>query len=141
VSNVSSSIPAAIRFLLELDWFVGADTTAFPSDVASPADVVELDTAAPPPAVDELSLEDCILLSLAQPATIRLKKVIKSVFPSIGTSLINWAACFTRFFSRIRSCLFYERGGAAAIWYHPWFILPPWKQRWLTSFPPALRMG
>jgi hypothetical protein len=126
VSNVSSSIPAAIRFLLELDWFVGADTTAFPSDVASPADVVELDTAAPPPAVDELSLEDCILPSLAQPATIRLKKVIKSVFPSIGTSLINWSsACFTNFFSRIGSCLFYERGGAAAIWYHPWFILTP----------------
>jgi hypothetical protein len=54
--------------------------------VAAMPDIAGLDTAAPPPAVDEVPPEDSIvstLLSLAQPPTMRPKKVIKIVFPSI----------------------------------------------------------
>jgi hypothetical protein len=78
---------------MELDSVAAAPEIAglveLDSVAATPA-IAGLDTAAPPPAVDELSPEDCILPSLAQPPTMRLKKVIKIV--SIGASLINWSS-------------------------------------------------
>jgi len=92
VSNVSSSTPAAIRFLLDLDWFMELDSVAAAPDivglvefdsVAAIPDIAGLDTTASPPAVDELPPEDCILPSLAQPPTMRPKRVIKIVFPSM----------------------------------------------------------
>lgn len=51
--------------------------------VAATPDFAGLDTAAPPSAVDELPPEDCICPSLAQPPTMRLKKVIKIVFANM----------------------------------------------------------
>ena len=81
-----------MRFLLELGWFMELDSVAavpgivelveFDSVVAMP-DIAGLDTAAPPSAVDELPPEDSIFPSLAQPPTMRLKKVIKIVFLSM----------------------------------------------------------
>jgi len=78
-----------MRFLLELGWFVALDSAAArlddiePESATTPPDVVGLDTAAPPPDVDELPPEDSILASLAQPPIMRTKKVIKIVFLSM----------------------------------------------------------
>jgi len=77
VFNVSSSTPAAMRFLLELGWFVALDSAATTSDFAG------RDTAGESMAVDELSFEDCIFPSLAHPPIMRTKKVIKIVFLSM----------------------------------------------------------
>ena len=99
LSKVSSSTPAAIRSLLapELDWFmelapargvldivgfdvVGFDVVGF--DVVGLV-VVGLDIVAAPPPADELSLEDSIVRSLAQPPTMSPKRVIQIAFLSI----------------------------------------------------------
>jgi len=94
VSNVSSSTPAAIRFLVDRDWFMELDSAAAAPDIAGLVDfgsaatipdVAGLDTAAPPSAVDEPP-EDSIVStfrSLAQPPIMRPKNVIKIVFPSM----------------------------------------------------------
>jgi hypothetical protein len=93
VSNVSSSTPAAIRFLLVLGWFIAGaldivGLVELDSAAATPT-IAGFDEPGGPPAVGEPPPEDCILPSLAQPLTTRPNKVIKIVFPSMDTSLIN----------------------------------------------------
>ena len=94
LSKVSSSTPAAIRPLLaaDVDWFmelasargvldiVGFDAVGFD---AVGLVVVGLDIVAAPPPADELSLEDSIVRSLAQPPTMSPKRVIQIAFLSI----------------------------------------------------------
>jgi hypothetical protein len=70
---------------MELDSVAAApdivELVGFDSVAATP-DIAGLDTAAPPSAV-ELLPDDSIFPSLAQPATMRPKKVIRIVFPSM----------------------------------------------------------
>jgi hypothetical protein len=101
VSNVSSSTPAAIRFLVAVDSFIEFELRAS-------ADIVGLETAAPPDmlwlgtaavgldaafsllAGDELPPEPSILpLSLAQPPTISPRTIIQIVCLSIRVPPVN----------------------------------------------------
>jgi len=97
VSNVSSSTPAAIR-VSDFDWLMDLGSVAGAVDifglvevdsVVAGADIVGLDTVG----VDVLPPEDSIVSifrSLAQPATMRAKK-IKSVFLNMSAPPVN---CF-----------------------------------------------
>ena len=84
LSKVSSSTPAAIRALLDwvFDWFVELASAGGVLDIVG-LDVVGLDIVAAPPAADELSLEDSIVLSLAQPPTMSPKSIIQTAFLSM----------------------------------------------------------
>ena len=84
LSKVSSSTPAAIRSLLapDLDWFMESASARGVLDVVGFV-VVGLDIVAAPPLADELSLEDSIVWSLAQPPTMSPKRVIQIAFLSI----------------------------------------------------------
>ena len=89
LSKVSSSTPAAIRPLLaaDVDWFIELASARGVLDIvgfdAVGLVVVGLDIVAAPPPDDELSPEDSIVRSLAQPPTMSPKRVIQIAFLSI----------------------------------------------------------
>ena len=99
-SNVSSSIPAAIRFLLDPERIVAFESAGVVGTIvwldmaASLLAVDERPAVAELSAVDEVPPEDSIVSvfrSVAQPATMSPKKAIKMAFLSISAPPAN---CF-----------------------------------------------